>query len=61
MFIDEFTEAYGQEFDRQCLLADADPFTGVMAADEVTPVTVPNISALTWKDFRDVVYKVPAE
>ena len=28
MFIDEFIEVYGQEFDRQCLLADNDPFTG---------------------------------
>jgi HK97 family phage major capsid protein len=61
MFIDEFTEAYGQEFDRQCLLADDDPFTGVMNADGVTTVIVPNINALTWKDFRDAVYKVPAE
>jgi HK97 family phage major capsid protein len=61
MFIDEFTEAYGQEFDRQCLLADDDPFTGAMNADGVTTVIVPNINALTWKDFRDAVYKVPAE
>ena len=61
MFIDEFTEAYGREFDRQCLLADADPFTGAMAADGVTAVTVSGINALTWKDFRDAVYKVPAE
>jgi HK97 family phage major capsid protein len=61
MFIDEFTEAYGQEFDRQCLLADDDPFTGVMNAAGVTNIIVPNINALTWKDFRDAVYKVPAE
>jgi HK97 family phage major capsid protein len=61
MFIDEFTEAYGQEFDRQCLLADADPFTGAMMAAGVHKVTVSSISALTWKDFRDAVYKVPAE
>jgi HK97 family phage major capsid protein len=61
MFIDEFTEAYGQEFDRQCLLADDDPFTGAMAADGITTVIVPGITALTWKDFRDAVYKVPAE
>ena len=30
MFVDEFLETYGQEFDRQCLLADNDPFTGAM-------------------------------
>jgi HK97 family phage major capsid protein len=63
MFIDEFTEAYGQEFDRQCLLANADPFTGAMAATGVTAVTLgsADITALTWKDFRDAVYKVPSE
>jgi HK97 family phage major capsid protein len=63
MFIDEFTESYGREFDRQCLLADDDPFTGAMKADGVTAVQIAgaNINALTWKDFRDAVYKVPAE
>jgi HK97 family phage major capsid protein len=63
MFIDEFTESYGQEFDRQCLLANEDPFTGAMAADGVTAVQIAgaSINALTWKDFRDAVYKVPAE
>jgi HK97 family phage major capsid protein len=63
IFLDEFTEAYGQEFDRQCLLADEDPFTGAMAASGVTTVTLgsADIKALTWKDFRDAVYKVPAE
>ncbi len=63
MFIDEFIEAYGQEFDRQCLLADKDPFTGAMSSADTTKVTIQgaNINALTWKDFRDAVYKVPAE
>ncbi|MDR1949017.1 MAG: phage major capsid protein [Spirochaetaceae bacterium] len=63
LFVDEFTESYGQEFDRQCLLADDDPFTGAMAAAGVTTVTLASsdISDLTWKDFRDAVYKVPAE
>ena len=63
MFIDEFIEVYGQEFDRQCLLADDDPFTGAMAADGVAKVTIQGstINDLTWKDFRDAVYKVPAE
>jgi HK97 family phage major capsid protein len=63
MFIEEFIEAYGQEFDRQCLLADDDPFTGAMAAEGTTEVTIQgaDISKLTWKDFRDAVYKVPAE
>jgi Predicted phage phi-C31 gp36 major capsid-like protein len=63
MFIDEFIETYGQEFDRQCLLADNDPFTGAMACADVTEVAIKGntIDDLTWKDFRDAVYKVGAE
>jgi HK97 family phage major capsid protein len=63
MFIDEFIETYGQEFDRQCLLADDDPFTGAMVCEGVTEVSIKGntINDLTWKDFRDAVYKVPAE
>jgi len=63
MFIDEFIEVYGQEFDRQCLLAKDDPFTGAMACSDVTEVTISGntINDLTWKDFRDAVYKIPAE
>jgi HK97 family phage major capsid protein len=63
MFMDEFTEVYGQEFDRQCLLADGDPFTGAMAAEGATTITLGSvdIADLTWKDFRDAVYRVPAE
>jgi len=63
IFIDEFIETYGQEFDRQCLLADNDPFTGAMACSDVTEVEIKGstINDLTWKDFRDAVYKVPAE
>jgi HK97 family phage major capsid protein len=63
MFVDEFFEVYGQEFDRQCLLADDDPFTGAMKAADVTNVTIQGvtINALTLKDFRDAVYKIPAE
>jgi HK97 family phage major capsid protein len=63
MFIDEFTEVYGQEFDKQCLIADEDPFTGAMAATGVATVAMgsADIQDLTWKDFRDAVYRVPAE
>src|SRR5215510_14089651 len=63
MFIDEFIEVYGQEFDRQCLLADDDPFTGAMAADGTVKVAIQGatINDLTWKDFRDAVYKISAE
>jgi HK97 family phage major capsid protein len=63
MLVDEFSETYGQEFDRQCLLADNDPFTGAMMCPDVTEVTIKGNTAndLSWKDFRDAVYKVPAE
>ncbi|MCL2044591.1 MAG: phage major capsid protein [Treponema sp.] len=63
MFIDEFIEVYGQEFDRQCLLSNDDPFTGAMACADVTKVDIKGatINDLTWKDFRDAVYKIPAE
>jgi len=63
MLVDEFTENYGQEFDRQSLTAQNDPFTGAMMCDDITEVTIKgnSIDELTWKDFRDAVYKVPAE
>jgi HK97 family phage major capsid protein len=62
MFLEEFAEAYGQEFDRQCLLANDTPFTGAMKAEDITTVTIAGgIENLTWKNFRDAVYKVPAE
>ena len=63
MFVDEFVEVYGQEFDKQCLLANADPFTGAMSCADVTEVVIKGdtIDELTWKDFRDAVYKIPAE
>jgi HK97 family phage major capsid protein len=54
---------HGQEFDRQCLLAEDDPFTGAMAADGTVKVTIQDasINELTWKDFRDAVYKISAK
>ena len=63
MFVDEFIEVYGQEFDKQCLLADDDPFTGAMACGDVIKHSIQSsaIKDLTWKDFRDAVYKIPAE
>jgi len=61
MFIDEFIEVYGQEFDKQCLLADDDPFTGAMACDNVIDHSINSINDLTWKDFRDAVFKIKPE
>jgi HK97 family phage major capsid protein len=43
-------------------LADDDPFTGAMACAGVTEAEIAaSISGLAWKDFRDAVYKIPAE
>ena len=63
MFIDEFTETYAQEFDRQCLLANASPFTGAFHASDIKNKIIGGASpsALTYKDFRDAVLLVPAE
>jgi HK97 family phage major capsid protein len=62
MFLEEFAEAYGQEFDRQCLLSDGDPFYGAMKVEDTSTVAISGgINNLTWKNFRDAVYKVPAE
>ena len=63
MFIEEFTDAYAKEFDRQCLTADAAPFTGAMASKGVISHTIKSASpyGLSYLDFRDAVLKVPAE
>jgi HK97 family phage major capsid protein len=62
LFVKKFTAAYAAEFDRQCLVADNDPFTGAMASNRAVSVAINgDIKTLTWEDFRDAVYKVPAE
>jgi len=63
IFLEEFIETYGQEFDRQCLTADNDPFTGALMCSDITEVTIKGstINDLKWTDFRDAVYKVPSE
>jgi HK97 family phage major capsid protein len=61
IFIDEFTEAYAKEFDKQCLTANAAPFTGALNAPNVTTVTVGGTAGIKWQAFRDAVYKVSAE
>lgn len=63
MFLEDFTEAYGQEFDRQCLIADNDPFKGAMnmthAEKHVTSSA--DISQLSYLDFRAAELKVEPE
>ena len=62
MFIEEFTEAYGEEFDRQCLTANAAPFTGAMemAGTETHFIKSSSPYGVTYLDFREAVLKVPA-
>jgi HK97 family phage major capsid protein len=63
MFIDEFTETYALEFDKQCLLANAAPFTGAFNAADIKTKTIGGAAAtaLTYKDLREAVLMVPAE
>ncbi|MDA3957461.1 phage major capsid protein [Oceanispirochaeta sp.] len=63
MFVEEFTDAYGQEFDKQCLIADAAPFTGALACEGIVSHFIKSSSpyGLTYLDFREAVLKVPAE
>ena len=63
MFLEDFTEAYGQEFDRQCLIADDDPFTGAMNMShaEVCRIQSTDESKLTYLDFRKAELQVEPE
>ena len=63
MFIEEFTDAYGKEFDRQCLTASEDPFIGALALKKTESHYIKSASpyGLTYLDFREAVLKVPAE
>jgi HK97 family phage major capsid protein len=63
MFMDEFTETYALEFDKQCLLANAAPFTGAFNATDIKTKTISGAAAtaLTYKDLREAVLMVPAE
>ena len=63
MFIEEFTDAYGREFDRQCLTANESPFTGVLSVKGTQSHYIKSASpyGLTYLDFREAVLKVPAE
>lgn len=63
MFMEEFTDAYGREFDRQCLTASDDPFLGALALKNTQSHFIKSGSpyGLTYLDFREAVLKVPAE
>jgi HK97 family phage major capsid protein len=63
LFVRKFCSAYAKEFDRQCLTANADPFTGALASNRAVSVVNKgaSIDDLTWEDFRETVYKIPEE
>jgi HK97 family phage major capsid protein len=63
IFLEEFADAYGQEFDRQCLTAAADPFTGAFNAEglQVHRIQSATPYGTSYKDFREAVLKTPAE
>lgn len=63
MFIDEFTDSYATEFDKQCLTANSDPFTGALFTSkaETFEIGSPDFSKLSYLNFRDAELKVRAE
>jgi HK97 family phage major capsid protein len=63
LFVKKFIGSYAREFDKQCLIANNAPFTGALATNRAINVPIKGnaIGDLTWEDFRDAVYKVPAE
>ena len=63
LFIKDMTEAYAIEFDRQCLIAKDDPFTGSINAPkaQVHAIKSTDESKLTYLDFRAAELKIPAE
>jgi len=63
LFVKKFIGSYAREFDKQCLIANNAPFTGALATSRAISVVTKSsdINDLTWEDFRDAVYQVPAE
>ena len=63
IFLEEFTDAYAVEFDRQCLTAASDPYIGALNAEGVVEHKIQSATpyGMSFKDFRAAVLKVPAE
>ena len=63
LFMKDMTEAYAIEFDRQCLVANEDPFTGALNAEKAISCSIKSTdeSKLSYIDFRAAELKVPAE
>jgi len=62
LFLEMFTEQYGQEFDYQCLFANAAPFTGIFSATGAREHVVSGASptAVTLEDLTNAPLKVPS-
>lgn len=63
MFMEDMMESYATEFDRQCLVAKANPFTGAMNAEKAKVLAIKSTdeSKLTYLDFREAELKIFAE
>lgn len=63
IFMEEFTDSYSAEFDKQCLTANADPFTGALNTAKAETAAIASVdgSKLTYLDFRNAELKVRAE
>jgi HK97 family phage major capsid protein len=63
LFVKKFTGSYAKEYDKQCLTANEDPFTGALRTDRAVnfPIKGSTIKDLTWEDFDEAIQKVPAE
>lgn len=63
LFIDDVTEQYAQEFDRQCLTANKEPFIGALHVEKAEKYAIASTdgSKLTYLDFRNAELKVRAE
>jgi HK97 family phage major capsid protein len=63
LFVKKFIGSYAKEFDKQCLVANNAPFTGALRTNRAIDYTIKGntIKDLTWEDFNNAVYKVPAE
>jgi HK97 family phage major capsid protein len=63
LFLEFFSELYGQEFDRQCLFASADPFSGIFVNTGTQVHTVAGASpmSITLDDLTQAPLKVPVQ
>ena len=63
IFIEDVTEQYAMEFDRQCLVANKEPFTGALYVDKAEKYAIGSVdgSKLSYLDFRNAELKVRAE